>query len=280
MIGRLHAAAAEQFGLRPGIPVVAGAADQAALLVGVGVAEPGRGVITLGTGGQMTVISSRSQVDPGLRLNTFCHAMPGRWYTMGAILNGGIALRWWRNVLSRDGSLSYADLTAEAENIPAGAEGLTFLPYLEGERTPHMDPHATSAFHGLTLRHTPAHMTRAVLEGVAYAFRDCLDTLRAAGPVPEHFLIGGGGSQSALWRQIIADVLGVGLQTVLGSEHTALGAAMLAGVGARVFYDLDQAIALAVRYGPGEAPDVATSAVYAEGLARYRALYPALQAVG
>ena len=119
-----------------------------------------------------------------------------------------------------------------------------------------------------------------MLEGVAYAFRDCLDTLRAAGPVPDHFLIGGGGSQSALWRQIIADVLGVGLQTVLGSEHTALGAAMLAGVGARVFYDLDQAIALAVRYGPGEAPDVATSAVYAEGLARYRALYPALQAVG
>lgn len=280
VIGRLRPDAAEQLGLRPGIPVVAGAGDQAALLVGVGVAEPGRGSITLGTGGQMAVISSRPQVDPGLRLNTFCHAMPGRWYTMGAILNGGIALRWWRNTLSRDGSLSYSDLTAEAAHIPPGAEGLTFLPYLEGERTPHMDPHATGAFHGLTLRHTPAHMTRAVLEGVAYAFRDCLDTLRAAGPVPDHFLIGGGGSQSALWRQIIASVLGVGLQTVLGSEHTALGAAMLAGVGARVFYDLDQAIALAVRYGPAEDPNPAAAAVYGDGLARYRALYPALRGIG
>ncbi|HML21027.1 MAG TPA: xylulokinase [Aggregatilinea sp.] len=279
VIGRLRPDAAEQIGLRTGIPVIAGAADQAALLVGVGVAEPGRGSITLGTGGQVTVISSRPQVDPGLRLNTFCHAIPGRWYTMGAILNGGIALRWWRNTLSRDGSLNYNDMTAEAARVPAGAEDLTFLPYLEGERTPHMDPSATGTFHGLTLRHTPAHMTRAVLEGVAYAFRDCLDTLRAAGPVPDHFLIGGGGSQSALWRQIIADVLGVGLQTVLGSEHTALGAAMLAGVGSKVFYDLDQAIALAVRYGPTEQPNSANAAVYAEGLARYRALYPALRAI-
>ncbi|WP_119071646.1 xylulokinase [Aggregatilinea lenta] len=279
VVGRLRPDAAEQLGLRPGIPVVAGAADQAALLVGAGVAEPGRGVITLGTGGQMTIISSRPQIDPGLRLNTFCHAMPGRWYTMGAILNGGIALRWWRNTLNRDGSLPYDTLTAEAAAIPAGAEGLTFLPYLEGERTPHMDPHATGAFHGLTLRHTPAHMTRAVLEGVAFAFRDCLDTLRAAGPVPDHFLIGGGGSKSTLWRQIIANALGVGLQTVTGSEHTALGAAMLAGVGSKVFYDLDQAIALAVRYGPGEEPDLTAADTYAERLARYRALYPALRAV-
>ena len=278
VIGTLRPQAAFELGLREGTPIVAGAADQAALLLANGVIDPGRGSITLATGGQITVVSSRPMIDPKLRLNTFCHAVPDRWYTMGAILNAGIALRWWRLMIS-EGRKTYPELLAEADHAPAGSEGLIFLPYLEGERTPHMDPDATGAFVGLTLRHTPSHMTRAVLEGVAFAFRDCLLTLREAGPVPDHFLVGGGGSQGPLWRRILASVLGVSLQTVEGTEHTAVGAAMLAGVGAGLFYDLAQAVAKTVRYGPTEQPDLDDMAIYDAQYARFRALYPALRSV-
>ena len=279
VVGTLRPSAADALGLRADIPVVAGAGDQAALLLGAGVVEAGRGSITLGTGGQITVVSSRPQVDPALRLNTFCHAIPNRWYTMGAILNGGIALRWWRDVIDPENPLAYSDLLARASQVPPGAEGLFFLPYLEGERTPHMDPQATGAFVGLTTRHTQAHMTRAVLEGVAYAFRDCLQALQAAGPVPDHFLIGGGGAQGALWRYILANVLGVSLQTIEGSEHTAVGAAMLGGLGANLFFDLSEAVARVVRYGSTEMPEFGAQATYAELLTRFQALYPALRAI-
>jgi len=278
VIGTLRDEPAFDLGLRAGIPVVAGAGDQAALLLGTGMTEPGRGSITLGTGGQITVVSTRPIIDPRLRLNTFCHALTDRWYTMGAILNAGIALRWWRDVAGARSATSYNALLAEAAQVPAGSEGLIFLPYLEGERTPHMDPNATGAFVGLTLRHTQAHMTRAVLEGVAFAFCDCLLTLREAGPVPDHFLIGGGGAQGTLWRHILANVLGVSLQTVEGTEHTATGAAILAGLGTRVFFDLSQAVASAVRYGAIEQPVAAKQALYATQHARFRALYPALHA--
>ena len=276
VVGELRPTPAFDLGLRPDIPVVAGAGDQAALLLGTGVVEPGRGSITVGTGGQMTIVSTRPMIDPQLRLNTFCHAVPGRWYTMGAILNAGVALRWWRDVLGGRGATSYHALLAEAAQVPAGAEGLFFLPYLEGERTPYMNPNATGAFVGLTLRHSQAHMTRAVLEGVAFAFKDCLLTLREAGPVPDHFLVGGGGAQGGLWRQILSSTLGVSLQQVEGAEHTATGAAMLAGLGARVFYDLAQAVASVVRYGATETPDPADQALYTAQHARYQALYPAL----
>jgi len=276
VIGKLRPEPAHAVGLRPGVPVVAGAGDQAALLVGAGAVEPGDGSITLGTGGQLTIIASQPRVDPDLRLNTFCHALPRRWYTMGAILNGGIALRWWRDIVDGAQDLSYTELLTEAALLPAGADGLIFLPYLEGERTPHMDPAATGAFIGLTTRHTRAHMTRAVLEGVAYALRDCLHTLRSVGPVPDHFLIGGGGAQGLAWREIVASVLGVSLQTVLGSEHTALGAAMLAGVGVKVFYDLGEAVARTVTVGTTDRPDPDEQPVYDAGYRHFRALYPAL----
>lgn len=279
VVGTLRAEAAFELGLRADIPVVAGAGDQAGLLLGSGVVDAGRGSITLGTGGQITVVSGHPMVDPLLRLNTFCHVVPNRWYTMGAILNAGIALRWWRNVLASGRTASYPELLSQAAQIPAGSEGLIFLPYLEGERTPHMDSAATGAFVGLTLRHGQAHMTRAVLEGVAFAFRDCLLTLRETGPVPDHFLIGGGGSQGPLWRQILANILGVSLQTVEGREHTAVGAAMLAGLGTHVFYDLAEAVARVVHYGATEQPDPEMQAVYVESHARFQALYPALRAI-
>ena len=277
VIGSLRADPAFTLGLPEGIPVVAGASDQAALLLGAGVVESGRGAITLGTGGQLTVVSNRPWIDPELRLNTFCHAIPDHWYTMGAILNGGNALRWWRSAAAT--AASYAELLAGAASVPAGSDGLIFLPYLEGERTPHMDPQATGAFIGLTTRHTQAHLTRAVLEGVAFAFRDCLQILQAAGPAPDHFLIGGGGSQGELWRRILADVLGVSLQTIEGAEHTAIGAAMLAGLGTHVFYDLPQAVALSIRYGSTIMPDPDAHAIYTDAFARYQAFYPALRSV-
>jgi xylulokinase len=277
VVGELRPEAARALGLHAGIPVVAGSADQAALLLGVGVIEAGRGSITLATGGQITIVTDRPRIDPHLRLNTFCSAVPERWYTMGAILNGGIALRWWRNII--DQNRAYPELLAEAANVPAGSEGVIFLPYLEGERTPHMDPDASGSFVGLTTRHTQAHLTRAVLEGVAYAFRDCLLTLKEVSPVPDHFVIGGGGAKGALWRRIMASMLGVSLQTVEGAEHTALGAAMLAGIGTHMFYDPAQAVARCVRYGPIDMPDPDMQAAYAEEYARFRATYPALRAL-
>ena len=277
VVGTLRAEAAAALGLPQGVPVVAGAADQAALLLGSGVVEAGRGSITLGTGGQMTVVSGVPRIDPARRLNTFCHAVPDRCYTMGAILNGGMALRWWRGVLASSSGMSFEALVDEVIEVPPGADGLIFVPYLEGERTPHMDPDAFGAFGGLTLRHGRAHMTRAVLEGVAYAFRDCAQALEAAGPVPDHFLIGGGGSQGAAWRQIIASVLGVSLQTVAGREHTALGAAMLAGIGSGMYFDVAQAVARVVRTSPAERAFAADHRVYTAQYARYRALYPALR---
>jgi xylulokinase len=277
VIGDLRADTAAELGLRAGIPVVAGAADQAAMLTGAGVIAPGRGALTIATGGQITVVSDRPVIDPKLRLNTFCHAAPGLWYTMGAILNGGMVLRWWRDVVDPGHARSFGDLVDEAAQVPAGSEGLICLPYLEGERTPLMDPDASAAFVGLTRQHTRAHITRAVLEGVAYAFRDCLETLREVGPVPDRFLIGGGGAQGVLWRQIMRNVLGVSLQTLEGAEHTAVGAALLAGVGAGLFADLPDAVARCVRYGEIEEPDAEERAVYDAGFARFRALYPAIR---
>lgn len=279
VIGDLCAEAAAELGLVAGIPVVAGAADQAAMLTGAGLITPGCGAITISTGGQIAVVSNTPMIDPQLRLNTFCHAAPGLWYTMGAILNGGMVLRWWRDVVDPTHTRAFGDLVDEAASIPAGAGELICLPYLEGERTPHMDPDATAAFIGLTRAHTQAHITRAVLEGVAYAFRDCLETLRDVGPAPDQFVIGGGGAQGSLWRQIMGNVLGVSLQRIEGAEHTAVGAALLAGVGAGVFADLPDAVARCVRYGEIEEPDAGTRAVYEAGFARFRALYPALRGV-
>lgn len=279
IVGTLRSDAADAFGLQAEIPVIAGSSDQAAVLTGAGVTEPGQGALTVATGGQITVVSDEMRVDPELRLNTFCHAMPDRWYTMGAILNGGIALRWWRNTLGERAAGDYNTMLAAAENIPAGSDGLIFLPYLAGERTPHMDADATGAFIGLTMQHTQAHMTRAVLEGVAFAFRDCLELLRTIGPVPKQFVIGGGGSQGPLWRAILASVLGVSLRTLQGREHTALGAAMLAGIGTGVFDNTAQAVKRCVRYGAFDIPYADEQAVYNTQFDRFQALYPALRSV-
>ncbi len=271
--GVVSAEAAAATGLPPGIPVVAGGGDQAANAVGVGAVDPAIGAISIGTSGVVFVPSDRPVVEPEGRVHAFCHAVPGRWHAMGVMLSAAGSLRWYRDVVAPD--VPFDRLVAEAAAVPAGSDGLRFLPYLTGERTPHADPDATGAFVGLTVRHTRAHLTRAVLEGVAFGLGDGLRVIEDAGvPMPDEFRVSGGGARSALWLQIVADVLGVGLATIESVEGAALGAALLAGVGAGWWPTVEEAVGtvrVAERFRPG--PE---AAALAEAHESFRALYPAL----
>jgi xylulokinase len=273
----ISAEAARQTGLRPGTPVVSGAGDQAAGAVGTGIVKPGRVSVVLGTSGVVFAALDSYRPEPEGRLHAFCHAVPGQWHLMGVMLSAAGSLRWYRDAVSggdRD-SLSFDRVVDEAEQAPAGSEGLLFLPYLTGERTPHPDPDARGAFVGLSLRHGRAHLTRAVLEGVAYGLRDSLELMKGLGLNADRVHTSGGGARSRLWRQILADVLGVTVVTASASEGAAQGAAMLAGVGTGVFPSVEAAVEPFVREGdpvhPG--PD---AAVYDDYYPRYRSLYPAL----
>lgn len=283
VVARLSAQAAQQTGLPEGTPVVAGAGDQAAQAIGSGVVADGDACVTLGTSGVVFAACDRYRVDPQGRLHAFCHAVPDRWHLMGVVLSAGGALRWLRDTLCdseitearRRGCDPYDIMTAEAEHVAPGCEGLVFLPYLSGERTPHADPHARGAFVGLSLRHTRAHLIRSVLEGVAFALRDSLELIREASIHPRSLRISGGGARSRLWRQILADVLGCELTTLRITQGAAYGAALLAGVGAGVFESVEQAAAIVqpeAATRPGDAQRTC------DGLyATYRGLYPALR---
>ncbi len=271
--GVVGQAAADATGLRAGTPVVGGGGDQAAQAVGVGAVRPGVVALTVGTSGVVFAPLARYAYEPEGRLHAFCHAVPGMWHFMGVMLSAAGSLQWYRDTLAP--GEDFDALTAEAEPVAPGCEGLQFLPYLTGERTPHPDPLARGAFIGLTARHTRAHMTRAVLEGVAFGLRDSFELVRASGEVTE-VRASGGGAKSALWRQILADVLGVPLVAVEALEGAAYGAALLAGVGAGVWEDAASAAAEAVRLGEETAPGPHVGA-YAEAYAVYRTLYPALK---
>lgn len=274
--GEVSTAAAEATGLKAGTPVVAGSGDQAAQAVGVGAVEEGTMAVTLGTSGVVFAPASAPVVEPEGRLHAFPHAVPGRWHLMGVMLSAAGSLRWYRDTIAPD--LSYDDLLAEAADVPPGSEGLLFLPYLTGERTPHPDPLARGAFVGLTVRHGRGHLTRAVLEGVAFGLRDSFRLMQAAGvAAPEQVRISGGGAKSPLWRQIIADVLGVELVTVGTTEGAAYGAALLAGVGADVWPSVEAACRSVVEVKEPVTPDPETHDRYSPAYAAYRALYPALQ---
>ena len=226
MTGRITAAAAHETGLREGTPVMAGGGDQAAGAVGAGAVRPGIVALTLGTSGVVFATTERPLVEPQGRLHAFCHALKDRWHFMGVTLSAAGSLQWYRDTLAP--SESFDALVQEAESAPPGCEGLTFLPYLSGERTPYPDPLARASFVGLTVRHRRAHMTRAVLEGVAFSMRDCFDLLKAAGlPEVDQVRVAGGGARSALWRRIIASVLNVEIVTVNSTEGAAFGAALL-----------------------------------------------------
>ena len=272
--GMVSAAAAEATGLPAGIPVVAGGGDQAAQAVGVGAVKPGVLALTLGTSGVIFATTESPVIEPEGRLHAFCHAVPGRWHLMGVMLSAAGSLQWLRDTLAP--GVSFDELVSEAATAPAGSDGLLFLPYLTGERTPYPDPLARGAWIGLTARHTRAHLTRATLEGVAFGLRDMLGLMRSAGlPVPDRARVSGGGARGPLWRSIIASALNITLDLPTATEGAAYGAALLAGVGAGVWPDVDAAAAT-IGVIPGAEPVAADTARYDALYERYHALYGTL----
>ncbi|MBA2381669.1 MAG: xylulokinase, partial [Chloroflexi bacterium] len=246
----------------------------AANAVGVGVVSPGTVALSLGTSGVIFAATDRPIHDPDGRVHAFCHAIPERWHLMSVMLSAAGSLRWFRDTLAP--GLSFADLDAAAGEAPAGSDGLLFLPYLTGERSPHPDPLARGAFVGLTVRHDRRHLARSVLEGVAFGLRDGLDLMVAAGmPAPREIRVSGGGTASSLWRQILADVLEAEIATVNTSEGAAFGAAILAAVGGGWFGAVAEATDALVVATPVAAPGP-DRAAYRTAHDLYRGLYPAL----
>ena len=272
--GAVTGAAAAATGLREGTPVVAGGGDQSANAVGVGVVDAGTMALSLGTSGVVFAATEAPIHEPRGIVHAFCHAVPDRWHMMSVMLSAAGSLRWFRDTLAP--GESFEALVAAAGEIDPGSDGLLFLPYLTGERSPHPDPFARGAFVGITVTHDRRHMTRAVLEGVAFGLRDGLDLMTAAGmPAPTQIRASGGGTVSPLWRQILADVLDAEIATVDSAEGAAYGAGLLAAVGAGWFASVAEAAAATVHVTPvaTPGPDVAR---YAEAHEWYRALYPAL----
>jgi xylulokinase len=276
--GYISAEAAQATGLKTGTPVVGGGGDQAAQAVGVGAVQLGIVALTLGTGGVVFASTDAPFFEPEGRLHAFCHAVPGCWHLMGVMLSAGGSLRWYRDILSTDAD--YDALLAPAAEAPPGSEGLLFLPYLTGERTPHADPLARGALVGLTVRHTQAHLTRAVLEGVAFGVRDSFELIKSAGLTQiRQVRVSGGGAKSPLWRQILADVLNVELVTVNTMEGAAYGAALLAGVGVGSWSNVDTACRATVTVTGSTLPQPEAAARYEHNYSLYRQLYPALKTI-
>ncbi len=274
--GVISAAAAALTGLKAGTPVVGGGGDQAAGAVGVGAVEPGIVGLVLGTSGVVFASTGAPYIEEHGLLHAFCHAVPGAWHLMGVMLSAAGSLQWFRDTFAPD--TDFDDLLAPAASVPAGAEGLFFLPYLTGERTPYPDPLARAGFVGLTVRHTLSHMTRAVLEGVAFGLRDSMELVKSAGLGEiKQVRVSGGGAKSALWRQILADVTNSELVTVNTTEGGAFGAALLAAVGAGVWSTVPEACQATIDVVSTTSPQPEQVAVYEELYPLYQGLYPALK---
>ena len=252
---------------------IAGAGDQAAAALGVGIASPGPVSVVLGTSGVVFAVLPSYAADPRARVHVFCHAVPGTWHAMGVMLSAAGSLAWLRRAVGAD----YGVLDEEASRWAPGTEGLLFAPYLAGERTPHADPDARGAFTGLSLRHDRGALARATLEGVAYGLRDSLELLLELGVRPEVGRASGGGAVSDLWLRIVASVLGLPLERTESEEGSAFGAALLAGVRAGVFDGAADAVARCVRIRDRIEPNPEWSAEYERGYQRYRLLYPSLR---
>ncbi len=284
--GQISARAAELTGLKAGTPVVGGGGDQAAGAVGNGIVQSGIISVATGTSGVVFAFADTPTVDPQLRMHTFCHAVPGKWHVMGVMLSAGGSLRWYRDTLARSEKSvaqhmnidAYELIAREADTVGPGSEGLLFLPYLSGERTPHPDPLARGAFVGLTVRHTKAHMARAVLEGVSYGLRDSLEIMKSMGVSIGNVRCSGGGAKSSVWRQIQADVFNYPLSTIAIDEGPALGVALLAGVGAGIYGDIEEACSAVVKVSRGASVIEENARVYEEYYRVYGELYPALKA--
>ena len=284
--GRVSSRGAAATGLRAGTPVVAGAGDQAAGAVGMGIVRPGTVSATIGTSGVVFAATDRPALDPQGRIHTFCHAIPGRWHVMGVTQAAGLSLRWFRDrfgaapgASDEDGRDPYERLCEEAASAPPGSDGLFWAPYLMGERTPHRDPNARAALVGLSTSHTRAHVIRAILEGVAFSLRDSFTIFGELKVPVDRIRLGGGGARSVLWRQIQADVYGHTVEVLQAEEGAACGAAMLAGTGARCWQSVDEACDAVVETAHKIQPDAKSSAILDAAYLTYRRIYPALREI-
>jgi xylulokinase len=248
----------------------------------MGIVRAGTVSATIGTSGVVFAASDKPSLDPKGRVHTFCHAVPNRWHVMGVTQGAGLSLRWFRDQFGAgadDGRDAYERLTDEAAQVPAGANGLLWTPYLMGERTPHLDPNARAALVGLTASHTRAHVVRALLEGVTFSLRDTLEIFREMQVPVNEIRLGGGGARSKLWRQIQADVYGREVATVRAEEGAAYGAAMLAGVGAGAWPSVDAACDAVVSVAERVKQDADAAALLEQQYARFRMIYPALRPI-
>ncbi|MGA2534653.1 MAG: xylulokinase [Terracidiphilus sp.] len=274
---RISESAAGLTGLSAGTPVVAGAGDQGAGAVGMGILQPGSVSATIGTSGVVFAATAAPTKDPHGRLHTFCHAVPGLWHVMGVTQSAGLSFRWLKETFFS--GENYDQLTAAAEKIPAGSEGLEWAPYLLGERTPHLDPEVRAAFAGISTGHTAAHFVRAVLEGVAYSLEDTFTLFAELGIPVSAIRLGGGGARGPLWRKIQAGVYGQAVEVLTAEEGGAFGSALMAGVGAGHWANLDQACAQAIEVAQRIEPDAGDVDAYKAGYAQWRKLYPALKSL-
>jgi xylulokinase len=283
--GTLSSTAAKLLGLREGTPVVGGGGDQAAGAIGNGIVRKGVISATMGTSGVVFAHSDEVQVDPEGRVHTFCHAVRGKWHVMGVVLAAGGALQWYRNQFCQTETATaaamgvdpYQLITAEAATAPPGSEGLFFLPYLTGERTPHADPCARAAWIGLSLRHGRAHMARAVMEGATFAMRDCLEIIRGMDIPVKEIRLSGGGARSEFWRQLQADVYGQQVVTINAEEGPAFGAALLAAAGTGAYKDVVQACSATINVVTRTKPDAVARKAYQAAHPVYQQLYKSLK---
>jgi len=264
-------------GLASGTPVVAGAGDQGAGAVGMGILQPGSVSATIGTSGVVFAATANPTKDPKGRLHTFCHAVPGVWHVMGVTQSAGLSLQWLRNTFFA--GQSYDSLAESGAKAPAGSQGLEWAPYLLGERTPHLDPEVRAAFAGVSTIHTGPHFVRAVLEGVAYSLQDTFTLFAELGIPVTGIRLGGGGARGSLWRRIQAGVYGHAVEILTAEEGGAFGCAMMAGVGAGHWANLDEACGLAIEVAQTIEPDAGDVAAYEVGYAKWRKLYPALRSL-
>src|SRR4051794_10585721 len=276
--GQITSEVAALTGLAAGTPVVGGGGDQASSAVGNGIVEPGVVSCTLGTSGVVFAHMEQVAYDPAGRVHTFCHAVPGKWHVMGVTQGAGLSLQWFRNQLAP--GVTYDALTAEAATAPAGAQGLYWLPYLMGERTPHLDAAARGGWIGITASHRRADLIRAVIEGVSYSQRDCLDIVESLGVVVDSVRASGGGATSPFWRQLLASVLNRRVVTLETQEGSAYGAALLALAGSGEHGSVEEVCSVAIRETESVAPCADDAAIYAKGHITYQRLYPALKSAG
>lgn len=283
--GKVHKKAAEVTGLKENTPVVGGAGDQAAGAIGNGIIKSGQISSTIGTSGVVFAHLDEPIIDEKRRVHTFCHAVPGAWHMMGVTQGAGLSLKWFRDnfctneieVAKGMGIDPYVLMTKEAEKVPAGSRGLIYLPYLMGERTPHLNPKAKGVFFGLSAAHTKNEMLRAVIEGVSYSLLDCMEIIKDTGMNPTNVMVSGGGGKSELWRQILADMFNCKVSTNKSSEGPALGVALLAGVGTGVYKDIDEACSIAISENSVQFPKEENSLVYKRYYEIYKKIYDDLK---